>query len=37
VAHAELLRLSHGTSERIGTADSEAVTKTLSPVAPTAR
>jgi hypothetical protein len=37
VAHAELLRLSPGTSEVIGTADSEAVTKTLSPKVPTAR
>jgi hypothetical protein len=37
VAHAELVRLSQGTSELIGTADSEAVTKTLSPEVPTAR
>jgi hypothetical protein len=37
VAHAELLRLSQGTSGLIGTADSEAVTKTLSPEIPTAR
>jgi hypothetical protein len=29
-AHAELIRTSNGTSERIGTADSEAVTTTLS-------
>lgn len=37
VAHAELLRLSHGTSELIGTADSEAVTKMLSTNVSTAR
>jgi hypothetical protein len=37
VAHAELLRLSHGTSELIGTADSEAVTKMLSKNVSTAR
>jgi hypothetical protein len=37
VAHAELLRLSRGTSELIGTADSEAVTKMLSTKVSTTR
>jgi hypothetical protein len=37
VAHAELIRLSQGASELVGTADSEAVTKPLSPEVSTAR
>ena len=37
VAHVELIRLSQGTSELIGTADSESVTKTLLPEVPIAR
>jgi hypothetical protein len=37
VAHAELLRLSPGTWQAVGTADSEAVTKTLSPEVPVSR
>jgi len=36
-AHAELVRLSNGTSNRLGTADSDAVTKTLSTTSPTSR
>jgi hypothetical protein len=36
VAHAELIEVSHGASELIGTADSEALTKTLSSNLPAA-
>jgi hypothetical protein len=36
-AHAELLRISNGTSQLVGTADSEALTKTLSKSNPSRR